>query len=373
MMMTPINIKSSNHEYNEGALSCGIYIYGAGELGKLAVEYCEACGINVIAVLDNYKTGVIKSPLGMEYQIFSPDEIADSRRFTSIIAVAIATMPFTPISNFLMNIGWKNIVPFYSLTSEERMGHPLKNGWLIRDISPMEHFCVSHIMANWSDVTSEAHYNAFISWHSDHSELSLVDTPIKVNERYVINQLLDFFSCRNKQFIDVGSHDGGVVKRLNATGVNFSEYILIEPDLTSRKSLYVIAEQLHANGSSVKIFDYVISDCSRSEPFIDGLGYCSQIWSGAADVKNAVSIDELNLKPDFIKIHTEGSELKALMGAKTTIKTYHPALAFSVYHTRNGFCNDIYEAMKEFHGYRWYFRLHSYQGTGAFVYAIPIH
>ena len=39
----------------------GIYIYGAGELGKLALNYCEACKIKIMGVIDNYKSGYLKS------------------------------------------------------------------------------------------------------------------------------------------------------------------------------------------------------------------------------------------------------------------------------------------------------------------------
>ena len=46
-------------------------------------------------------------------------------------------------------------------------------------------------------------------------------------------------------------------------------------------------------------------------------------------------------------------------------------IAYSVYHRREGFYEDIAEIMKLFEGYNWFFRLHSFHGTGAFVYAIP--
>jgi hypothetical protein len=75
--------------------------------------------------------------------------------------------------------------------------------------------------------------------------------------------------------------------------------------------------------------------------------------------------------PDLIKIHTEGSELDILKGAAKTIKRYNPLLAYSVYHNRDGLCRAIIEPMKSFDNYLWYFRLHCYQGTGAFVYGVP--
>lgn len=368
-MVSMININST---LGANEFPFGIYIYGAGELGQLAIDYCEACGIKIRGLLDGYKTGTVKSRAGLNYVIASPDSMLAHDYLTVPVAVAVATLPFEPISKSLMDIGWSKVIPFYSLTSQERDGHPLKNGWLIQNMSQEECESVAWIRGNWSDETSLAHYNAFLAWHHDYSELSLVDTPITIHDRYTIAPLLKFFSERNNQVVDVGSHDGAAVKRLNDAGIKFHDYILIEPDTSSRYLLDDVAEKINENGNKVRIIDKVICDFSHKKPFVEGLGYCSQIWNGAIDLKDAISLDELALKPDFIKIHTEGSEWDVLIGAKKTIQTCHPALAFSVYHSRNGFCHDIVESMKTFHNYRWYFRLHSYQGTGAFVYAIPI-
>ena len=83
-------------------------------------------------------------------------------------------------------------------------------------------------------------------------------------------------------------------------------------------------------------------------------------------------MDSLQIKPDLIKIHTEGTELDVLMGAKKTIINYKPFLVCSVYHRREGFYSDITTPIKNFKNYNWFFRLHGFQGTGAFIYGIPI-
>ncbi|MCX7132356.1 FkbM family methyltransferase [Aeromonas sp.] len=372
--MNFIEIPTSKSKFfvKKSDLDKGIYIYGAGELGLLAIEYCESCRIKILGIVDNHRTGTVSRDMGAEYLIFAPADVPYNDRVNRFVAVAVATAPFTPIADFLINIGWRNVVPFYSLTSEKRSEHPLGSGWLIGETSNKERDSVLWISNNWSDPTSLSHYEAFLAWHYDYSELPLENSPIVINERYAIKPLLDYFSTNNFQFIDVGSHDGGAVRRLNDIGVYFSEYVLIEPDAISRDLLSIVAETLFKHGCNVMIFDNLIGELCGPKPFKEGLGYCSQIWDESTDYKDAVSIDELDFTPDFIKIHTEGTEFMVLKGAQNTIRKFRPALAFSIYHTRNGFCHDIYEAMKMFDNYRWYFRLHSYQGTGAFVYAIPI-
>jgi hypothetical protein len=78
------------------------------------------------------------------------------------------------------------------------------------------------------------------------------------------------------------------------------------------------------------------------------------------------------LDANLLKVHTEGSELEILKGAENTIRSRKPLFMYSVYHRREGFCGDIAEAMLLFPGYKWYFRQHGFQGSGAFVYAIPV-
>lgn len=373
MIMNIISTATPQSEYKQRArdLSQGIYIYGAGELGFLAIEYCECCKIKIIGMIDSHRTGAIRSSSGNEYLIFSPTDVPLHDRPNRVVAVAVATAPFRPIADILINIGWRNVVPFYSLTSEKRSGHPLSSGWLIGEISNKERDSVLWINNNWGDQTSLYHYEAFLAWHNDYSESPLEESPIIVNERYAIKPLIDYLSTNRNQFVDVGSHDGGAIRRLNQAGIHFSEYVLIEPDSISRDLLSIEAKKLCEHGCKVTIIDSLVGERCELKPFKEGLGYCSQIWDDSTSYKLAVSVDELGLTPDFIKIHTEGSELMVLKGAQNTIQEIRPALAFSIYHSRNGFCHDIFEAMKMFNGYRWYFRLHSYQGTGAFIYGIP--
>lgn len=83
------------------------------------------------------------------------------------------------------------------------------------------------------------------------------------------------------------------------------------------------------------------------------------------------TLDELNLEPDILKIHTEGSEFEILQGGYLTISRYRPVIMYTIYHTRDGLTRSIFGPMKLFPNYSWYFRLHSFQGTGAVVYGLP--
>ena len=349
----------------------GVIVYGAGELGALAIEYLEACSIPVLGLLDWEKTGSLKSR-NRVYTISHPMEAAWSVKHGMPVVIAVATTPFNPIKEHLNASGWRHVIPFYQLTAKPRGEHPLRNGWMVGQTSIAERSAVEWINTQWSDETSRVHFEAFIAWHSDLTELLSPDFPVQSNERYLIWALLEYFQDRNNQIVDVGAHKGESVRRLHDAGVKFREYRLIEPDYASREHLTATMIFLRSQGSDVAIIDDVLFDTGGSHFFQEGLGYCSQIWEYSTSLRNTRPLDDLELKPDFLKIHTEGSELQIFLGAKKTISKYRPAFAMSLYHSRNGFCSDIEEVMQSLVNYKYFFRLHSYQGTGAFVYAIPL-
>jgi FkbM family methyltransferase len=223
----------------------------------------------------------------------------------------------------------------------------------------------------WSDETSLRHFEAFIAWHSDLTEIPLIEHPILVNERYTIQRLLNFLKGRHRQFVDVGCHLGESVRRLLGAGLVFEDYVLIEPDMASRMKLAALIEEMPLKSSAIKIIDNVVGMQAGTVNYIEGLGYCSQIWEHGLSKRCLTTLDELSLEPDLIKVHTEGSETEVLLGAWKTIESNRPALAFSIYHSRHGLTGGAAEVVERHPDYSWYFRMHSFQGTGAFVYGIP--
>ena len=89
----------------ESRLKQGIYIYGAGELGALALEYCEACNIPVIGFVDSNRSGTIQSQSGKFYFVYRVDQNQSNFFKDKVITVAIATSPYTLIHNQLLAFG----------------------------------------------------------------------------------------------------------------------------------------------------------------------------------------------------------------------------------------------------------------------------
>lgn len=351
-------------------VSGGIFLYGAGELGALALEYCAACNIEVIGVIDKFKTGDLT--IGTKVIRLLPSDELTAKKFKSIpIFVAIANIPVQPIINLLKSQGWECVLPFYSLTSISRTGHPLLNGWLIQTISAEELEDVKNICEAWSDAASLDHYESFIDWHLNFSETLPQTEPVLPAHRYLIDPVRSRIGSRRGQLVDVGSHFGQIPRRFIHSGFDFQDYVLVEPDARNRERLELEVRDLRASSATVTILSDLLAAKSGSTNFVEGLGYCSQVWSKSNLSRTTKTLDELNLKPDVLKIHTEGTELDVLLGSSLTISKFHPIIMFTVYHNRQGLSRSIDKPMRMFPNYSWYFRLHSFQGTGAVVYGLP--
>jgi hypothetical protein len=82
-------------------------------------------------------------------------------------------------------------------------------------------------------------------------------------------------------------------------------------------------------------------------------------------------LDTLDLSPTFIKLHLEGAELAALKGARKTLLSNRPIIVATIYHNADGIWRTPLWLMEALPGYRFLFRIHSWCGTGAVIYAIP--
>ena len=145
----------------------------------------------------------------------------------------------------------------------------------------------------------------------------------------------------------------------------------MEPDARNRERLELEVRDLRASSATVKILPDLLAANSGSTNFAEGLGYCSQVWSSSESNRSTVTLDELKLRPDVLKVHTEGTEFDILQGGCETILNFRPIIMFTTYHNRDGLSKSVVGPIRLFRNYSWYFRLHSFQGTGAVVYGIP--
>jgi FkbM family methyltransferase len=344
-----------------------IILYGAGNLGKLAKQYFDKLEIPILFVVDN-NADSISDPFWKDIEIFKPTEIPFHARLKCIIIVCIVTSSFMELYNMLSNFSYINIIPFYDITLLYQDKHPLNNGWIQTELNTNDITNIKYVLSNLKDDTSRAHHLQFIAWHTLHEELIFNDNIITNYDRYFIPEILSILH-NDETFIDIGAHHGEVTKTfIKNVNNKFNRIYLIEPDINN---MNILLKTLDHPINKFTLFPYAVGNKTEEKKFYYGLDYASQLSELSSEYTKVKELDELNIDPTFIKIHTEGNELDIIKSGLETITNSRPILVITTYHNNNGLWKLPYYLMNTLTDYIYYIRLHSWCGTGSVVYAIP--
>ena len=282
------------------------------------------------------------------------------------VAVCIVNEPYQPIRDALVRRGFKDVFPFYDWAWNFRDVHPLQNGWSF-EATAEDVVEIGEVQQGWSDYRSKASHFAFRKWHENREELDYTtNSLVTIDDRYFIPEVVDVLHD-HEVFIDGGAYDGSVSRRfMELVKGKFKRIACFEPDVHS------FSELLKAFPDGDKFLSYAaLSDWVGLANFHEGYGHCSRI-SGMTVMKvPVITLDKVGLEPSFIKLHLEGGELAALKGARETLVKHRPIVAATVYHNNDGMWRTARWLMDLLEDYRFLFRLHGWQGTGAVIYAIP--
>lgn len=349
-----------------------LVLYGAGNLGRLARDHLRAVGQDFALVVDRNAEALSADPGWEGVEIVIPDKVPPAIKASGMLAVSIALSPFAPLQAALEEAGWRTIVPFYDLAENFRDRHPLSNGWFAAPFAAPEVAAVKGVMAGWSDDLSRAHHLQFIAWRRLRQEWHFHDAPVTTGDRFFIPEVLAVLG-NDEVFVDAGAHHGSVTERfIQETRSRFRDIIAIEPDPQSRDVLERTVSRLPwCQEVRVAVLDKLLDAEDRQAPFHGGLGYASQVSSTGTEQRQTVTLDSLDLPMTYLKLHLEGHELQALKGGRETILYQRPIIAATVYHNADGISATAEWLMQTLPGYRLLFRLHSWCGTGAVIYAIP--
>jgi FkbM family methyltransferase len=291
---------------------------------------------------------------------------------SALWAICVVTTPFSQVSAPLKERGWRDIVPFYDIAEAYRDRHPLSNGWHSGELSEQDRCGIESVLYRWEDDLSRAQHLQLLAWRCLREEWVFDDAPVMTENRYFIPEVLSVLHD-HEVFVDIGAHHGEVIERfISAVGNTFDEIYAIEPDV---KNLLCLHERLteHAVGLRKKIHvsEYALGAESGKHRFCHGLGYASQLSGlGQADV-DVRCLDDLFIPATFVKIHIEGWEHCAISGGLDTLMNNRPVLSVTLYHSRGGLWHLPAQIMTCLNQYVYYFRLHSWHGTGGVIYALP--
>ncbi len=362
-----------NCAFTPRAVDKPLILYGAGNLGKMAKDYLFHIGIPFQYVVDANPAAYTKDPHWEGTDILAPDEVPESDKTSSLLAVCISTIPYVPLQRSLATQGWRDLLPFYDITEAYRDRHPLGNGWFCAHLNNDDIIGISRVLDLWEDDISRAHHLQFLAWRCLREEWTFEYAPVTTNDRYFIQQVCSTLH-EHEDFLDIGAHHGEVSIRFSdLVNAEFDGITAIEPE---PHNVLIMKENFAKTFSSktlnkTTILNNVIASKVGSCRFHDGLGYASQITTLGQRDAILSNIDSLIISPSFIKLHLEGGEFDAIKGGNRTILSNRPIITATAYHNNDGLWKMFDWLMVSLHNYHFFLRLHGWCGTGLVVYAIP--
>ncbi len=157
-------------------------------------------------------------------------------------------------------------------------------------------------------------------------------------------QYLDIFEPKEREIIvDAGACDGTTEMDFVNWGEESIEKIYAF-ELEPQNADTCIETYRNNNLKNVVLINKGVGDENRTIHLEDGYtnSHSSRIGKGNQEAKICRIDDEINASVTFIKMDIEGEELKALKGAKQTIKKYKPRLAICIYQR----ARDLYDIPK---------------------------
>ncbi len=173
----------------------------------------------------------------------------------------------------------------------------------------------------------------------------------------------------HESFVDGGALDGGdSIKFIQWCNEDYDAVYMFEPD----KYNYQKLSTLKSIDKRMKVYEEGLWNEIGEVSFLSGnKEKCFITESGDTTIRVTSIDDKLQEKPvSIIKMDIEGSEMKALEGAKNTIKKFKPRLAICVYHRPEDIVDIPLKVLELNPEYKIYMRHYSYIHTETVLYAI---
>lgn len=300
----------------------GVYLYGAGFVGRWSVAYLEGIGIPVLGFVDSDSSKWGASILGKP--VFSPSDplivSARSLLITSRHAVPAIKNALAHLSAFIMSIdafvvhqqGKEGIERVEQLLSDDRVSlntfHAVLLSMLEGTTRPLKHYA---------------------------------------NNRPFFDQF-GFFNRDGEVFVDAGAYVGDSLERFiwSVNGV-FRHAYAFEPGKTQyeamEKRVNRLASEWALRPESITLINKAVASENGMVRIIEegqltSHSICLQgtecVLEDKTEYVDVVSLDSYlsGVKYSLLKVDVEGSELDLIHGAKESISENRPRIALSIYH-----------------------------------------
>lgn len=371
------DIENNNIEIDDKSIDIEnkkIFLYGAGNIGKKMAGILKEYNVNLLGFIDR-NSQLPKKILNLN--LYSPEEekLNEYKEEAYIILAGLFHLKqCEEIKSYLIKLGFKNIYAlheislgifepeqFFGLLNKENENELIKNNAV-----------KNKIIKSYELLETEEDKSLFINYIKAHiaMDFTVFSEPLPIDVQYLAHDIE--YSKNYDTFIDCGAYDGDTIRNLIDKGIKLKNIVAFEPQKELFDGLQKTIKYIESIETAITVPCGVYSEAQtyRFKKKQDALS-SSSIDEDGDDMIQCVSIDELikGIKPTFIKMDIEGSEVSALKGAKETIKKYRPQLAICVYHS----LSDIWEIPLLIHSidpsYKFYLRNYNYMGLETVLYA----
>jgi FkbM family methyltransferase len=350
-----------------------LVLFGAGNLGRKALARLREDGLEPVAFSDNNPALWDKSIDGL--QVLSPEVVA--ARFAQQAAFVVTIWRpgighrFADTQRQLRDLGCRKVVSFVSLFWKyPETFLPACCFDLPHKISANAE-AVRGAFALWADNESRSTYVTQLKWRMqpDFDELPLA----VAKEQYFPDNL--FGLTADDLFVDCGAFDGDTVRSyLRHRKDSFRGIVAIEPDPANFQRLQAFVGTLPSPvQAKIRLLQLAVGEREEKVGF-SATGTVSSIVTTESELQvRSMPLDAIlsDLRPTYIKMDIEGSELAALAGARALISQDHPILAICVYYRQDHLWRVplFVESIRS--DYRFFLRPHDEEGWDLVCYAVP--
>ena len=349
-----------------------IILIGGGQLTKMAIKLWPSFIKKPLYILDSYKTGQIGNIKIKRMKNFSPQD-------NVIYLLCAFKLEIKEVPKIFRELNQETVLTIYDFFEKHGRG-VFSNGWRCLNPTGKKREVLRNLLKLFKDSKSKQILISNIDWRykrilNQNNEIVSETKKYDLRSFGRCNQTYDFV-------LDVGSYDLSFSKYLYEANVKTKNYVAFEPDAVNyRRCKHNISKLKKLKPINIQILKKAVSDEEAPSFFHETGTLASRIinkkFKGFNKIKliKPTTIDKymekvLSHKPGkiLIKMHIEGSELKALNGSLKTISDRKPDLFLNLSHDEKSLL-EIPKKLKALGYNKLYLTCHALFGEGLTLFA----
>jgi len=349
-----------------------IVLIGAGQLTRMAIQLWPSFIKKPLYILDTYKSGQVGNIKIKKMKNFSPQD-------NVIYLLCAFKLEAKEVQKIFEQVDQDTILTIYDFFEKHVRGL-FSNGWRCLNPSREKRKKLRNLLKLFSEFESKQNLISNMDWRYKRI-LNLNNKLVSEEKKYDLSS----FGKRNQTYdivLDVGSYDLSFSKFLHEANVKTKNYIAFEPDAVNfkrcKRNIFKLKKLKPIN---IQILNKALSDNEAPSFFHETGTLASRIINKKYQEFNKIKLIKpiildkhmdkvLSQYPGkiLIKMHIEGSELKALNGSLKIISERKPDLFLNLSHDEESLL-EIPQRLKLLGYNKLYLTCHALFGEGLTLFA----